>query len=168
MKKINLNESYLHKVIVSSINKLIKEDLEVSNVDYLKDIENGEVDDILYHNDNVEIFVVGESDKYNETGNESDTMAYYTIKCDVRVDEVSAGSVGDYYNPPEPSEYENYLDIISVSVSNDYIENKDISNEIDFNSLKSIVYDMIDWDNVDNVYTLKDRYWDSHDDRYEE
>ena len=47
-------------------------------------------------------------------------------------------------------------------------ENKDITNEIDEEELKSWVMEVIDWDDVDNIYTLEDGYWDAQEDRYDD
>jgi hypothetical protein len=170
MNKINLNEAYLHNKIVESINKLIKEDMGVTEFDYITDIENGEVDYIDYDDSEAIVHIIGESDTtFKNTSENEDTFAYYTIKCYVRADEVRAGRSGDYFNPPEPSEYEYYLDIDSVLVChNDEGIDEDITDKVDIDSLEGIIYNVIDWENVENIYSLDDRYWDARSDRYDD
>lgn len=170
MSKIMLNEEYLHNKIMSSINKLIKEDMGVTEFDYLTDIENGEVDYIDYDDSEATVYIFGESDTtFKNIGENEETFAYYTIRCYVRADEIRAGRSGDYNNPPEPSEYEYYLDIDSVLVChNEEGIDEDITDKIDIDSLKGIIYNVIDWENVENAYTLNDRYLDAYDDRYDD
>ena len=120
MGRINLNESYLHNVIMSSIGNLIKEDMGSDLINYLDDIKKGTIDEIECKDGDVTINVIGASDTYHIDYDDNKVMAFYTIKCYARRDETSAGSSGDYYNPPEPSEYDDYLEIQSVLFSNNY------------------------------------------------
>lgn len=168
MAKIKLNENYLHNVIMSSVNKLIKEDIgneENMPFNYMEDIKNGEVDNIEYNGGEVKILIVGASDNYSATGDENEPMAYYTIVCNAYREETYAGSSGDYWNEPEGPEYDDKVEIISVAISRDYLEDEDITNEVDKEDLKWWAMDVIDWDDVDNIYTLDDARWDAMEDR---
>ena len=166
MVKMKLNESYLHNVVMSSINKLIKEDISDSSINYLDDIINGTVDDIECKGGNMTVNIIGASDSYHNNYEGDEVIASYVVKCYVSREETYAGSSGDYYNPPEPSEYDDELDVESVTFSNDYMTDVDITNQIDIEKLKSWLMGVIDWDDVDNIYTLDDRYWDAQEDRY--
>ena len=161
---MEVNEKYLHNIIMSSINNLIKEDINGISVDYLSDIKNGIIDDIDYKGGNVVITVIGDSDTTLNSNDESDIFADYKINCYVRLDQVSAGNRGDYYNPPEEADFDKYLYIESVIFSNDGMRYKNITKEIDEKELKLWVENIIDWDSVDNYYTWDDREWDTLDD----
>lgn len=150
MKNI-LNEKYLHDLVISSLNKLIKEDEEKEFVDYYDEITNGELEGVNYKNNGEYIEII-----INETG---DSESFYTIKCHAEIFEISEGDDGDYNNAPTEPEYECNLEIYSVIFTDEFTEHV-ITDEIDCDELKDWVSSIIDWSRVENIHWIDDVEFD--------
>lgn len=152
--KINLQEKYLHNVVISSINKLIKEDVEniaENGVDYLDDIINGVIDEMQDTQDGItEVLVIGQSDKM------------YFIDCVAQEDEVSPyvpakWTSYDDYQPDQQAQYEHFIDVKKVVYFDEEInEEMDITNSIDIETLNNWLEDNLDWEKLaDNRYSAQ-------------
>ena len=148
--KINLQEKYLHNVVISSINKLIKEDVE-NGVDYLYDIINGVTDEMQDTKDGItEVLVIGQSDKM------------YFIDCVAQEDEVSPyvpakWTSYDDYQPDKQAQYEHFIDVKKVVYFDEEMnEEMDITNSIDIETLNNWLEDNLDWGELaDNRYSAQ-------------
>jgi hypothetical protein len=152
MSKINLNESYLHSVVMSSINRMLNEDMEQSlnnTMDYENDIRNGSIDEI---EDNVEyngergltrVCVFGADDAQYDIycyANRTETSPYIPAKL---------GSSYDEYEPDVPAEYDYDLEIVAVERFDENMnEYEDITSYLNIESLNEWLDYTMDWDEL--------------------
>lgn len=152
MAKIKLNENYLHNVIMSSVNKLIKEDMEQStdnSMDYNTDICSGSIDEM---EDDVEykgkrgltrICVFSSNEIQYDIycyANRTETSPYIPAKL---------GSSYDEYEPDVSAEYDYDLEIVAVERFDEELnEYEDITSYLDIESLNEWLNHMLDWDEL--------------------
>lgn len=151
MSKINLNESYLHSVVMSSINNLIKEDVEprMDNViDYTEDILSGKID---YREDDIEwknltydmMFSIYDTNSKND----------YDIICDVNIDQTSPyipaqiGGTIETDKEAVPAEYDVEVEVRVVLRYDEELDDyEDITSNVDIQWLNQEIVDWVDWD----------------------
>lgn len=148
MGKINLQESYLHNVLMSSINKLIREDINDNNTfEYLNDIINGNIDEMEdgFDNDITRVRVIGGSGKG------------YDIMCYAWRDEISPytqaklGNRYDDYESDIPAEYDYELEVKSVECFDDELnEYQDITSLVDVQKISQWLESNLDWEELEN------------------
>ena len=148
---MKLNETYLHNVIMSSINNLIKEDVEprMDNViDYTEDILSGKLDtredDIEWKNLRYDMmFSIYDTNSKNT----------YDIICDVYIDQTSPyipaklGGTIETDKEAVPAEYDVEVEVKVVlrydEELNDY---EDITSNVNIQLLNQEIIDWVDWD----------------------
>ncbi len=157
MNQINLNEEYLHKIVLSSVNKLIKEDTQ-SVFNYLDDIVGGNVEEMNDNgNDYIEVLINGKS------GN------MYSIVCDAWSEETQPyhpphlGLSYDEYEPDESAEYDYNVNIQKIECWNDgFSDWKDITSSISIDDLEMWLKNNLDWSELNSQRSF-DQY-DEEDD----
>lgn len=152
MERINLQESYLHNVVMTSINKLIREDINDNDTfQYFDDITNGYIDEVRedYEEKYLTcVTIVGKSGKI------------YIITCDANRVETSPyvsaklGSKFEDYESPIPAEYDYSLEIKTVEYfDEDMNEYEDIASLVNIDELTQWLSDNLDWDELENNST---------------
>lgn len=149
---MKLNETYLHNVIISSIKRVISEDIEQpieNTMDYNADICNGSIDEM---EDDVEY---KGSRGLTRVCVFSPNEIQYDIYCYANRIETSPyihaklGSSYDEYESDIPAEYDYDLKIVAVERFDEELnEYEDITSYLDIESLKEWLDNMLDWDEL--------------------
>lgn len=152
MGKIKLNENYLHHVIMSSIKRVISEDIgqtTENTIDYNADICNGSIDEM---EDNVEY--KGKRGLTRVCVFSSNEIQY-DIYCYANITEISPyipaklGSSYDEYEPDEFAKYDYDLEIVAVERFNEELNKyEDITSYLDIESLNEWLNNRLDWDEL--------------------
>lgn len=149
---MKLNETYLHNVIISSIKRVISEDIEQpieNTMDYNSDICNGSIDEM---EDDVEY---KGSRGLTRVCVFSPNEIQYDIYCYANRTETSPyipaklGSSYDEYESDIPAEYDYDLEIVAVERFDEELnEYEDITSYLDIESLNEWLDNMLDWDGL--------------------
>lgn len=148
---MKLNETYLHNVIMSSINNLIKEEVKprMDNViDYTEDILSGKLDT---REDDVE----WKNLRYDMMFSIYDTNSknIYDIICDVYIGQTSPyipaklGGTIDTDKEAVPAEYDVEVEVkIVLRYDEELNDYEDITSNVNIQLLNQEMVDWVDWD----------------------
>lgn len=149
---MKLNETYLHNVIISSIKRVISEDIEQpteNTMDYNADICNGSIDemedDVEYNGERglTRVCVFSPNEILYDIycyANRTETSPYIPAKL---------GSSYDEYEPDVSAEYDYDLEIVAVERFDEELnEFEDITSYLDIESLNEWLDNMLDWDEL--------------------